>query len=128
VSDSAHDDPPLSGALAAGLRGRCPRCGQGLLFRGFLDVAPRCTNCGLDYGFVDAGDGPAVFVILIVGFIVVGIALVVSLNTALPYWLMLTIFVPLTLALCLGLLRPLKGVLIALQFKHKAREGRVEAP
>lgn len=127
MSDSTQGRPPPS-PFSAGLAGRCPNCGQGRLFKGFLDIAPRCTNCGLDYGFADAGDGPAVFVILIVGFIVVGIALVVSLNTALPYWLMLTIFVPLTLALCLGLLRPLKGLLIALQFKHKAREGRVEAP
>jgi uncharacterized protein (DUF983 family) len=127
VSDSTQGDP-LPSAFAAGLKGRCPRCGQGPLFKGFLDLAPKCTGCGLDYGFADAGDGPAVFVILIVGFIVVGIALVVSLNTALPYWVMLAIFLPLTLALCLGLLRPLKGLLIALQFKHKAREGRVEGP
>lgn len=127
MSDSAQDFPSIS-AFSAGLRGRCPRCGQGTIFKGFLDIAPRCTSCGLDNSFVDAGDGPAVFVILIVGFIVVGIALIVSLNTTLPYWLMLTIFVPLTLALCLGLLRPLKGLLVALQFKHKAREGRVETP
>lgn len=127
MSDSAQGNPPPS-AFAAGLMGRCPRCGRGPLFKGFIDIAPTCTSCGLDYSFVDAGDGPAVFVILIVGFIVVGIALVVSLNAALPYWLMLTIFLPLTLVLCLGLLRPLKGVLIALQYKHKAREGRVEAP
>ncbi len=127
MSNSEQSYPPIS-AFAAGISGRCPRCGRGSLFRGFLDIAPKCTSCELDYSFADAGDGPAVFVILIVGFIVVGIALVVSLNTALPYWLMLTIFLPLTLALCLGLLRPLKGLLVALQFKHKAREGRVETP
>ena len=127
MNDATQGNPPPS-AFVAGLRGRCPRCGQGPLFKGFLDIAPSCTSCGLDYGFVDAGDGPAVFVILIVGFIVVGIALVVSLNTAMPYWAMLAIFLPLTLVLCLGLLRPLKGLLVALQFKHKAREGRVEAP
>jgi uncharacterized protein (DUF983 family) len=127
MSDADGRWPPLS-PLATGIGARCPRCGQGPLFRGFLDVAPRCPVCGLDYGFIDAGDGPAVFVIMIVGFIVVGIALAVSLNADVPYWLMLAIFLPLTLALCLGLLRPLKGLLIALQFRNKAREGRIEAP
>ena len=57
---------------APGLRRRCPRCGEGKLFQGFLTLRPRCDDCGLDYGFADAGDGPAVFVILIGGFIVVG--------------------------------------------------------
>ena len=76
------DDPmtehaPLTGDLpiGRGLRGRCPRCGEGRLFQGFLDLRPRCEHCGLDYGFADAGDGPAVFVILIGGFIVVFAAL-----------------------------------------------------
>jgi len=127
LSDSERSYPPIS-PLVTGLSGRCPRCGKGRLFKGFLDAAPRCTVCGLDYAFIDSGDGPAVFVIMIVGFVVVGIALVVSINVQLPYWVMLAIFAPLTLALCLGLLRPLKGLLIALQYTHKAREGQVEAP
>ena len=57
--------------IGRGLRGRCPRCGEGRLFHGFLSLRPACERCGLDYGFADAGDGPAVFVILIGGFIVV---------------------------------------------------------
>ena len=127
MSEAERIYPPLS-PLVTGLSGRCPRCGKGRLFKGFLDAAPRCSVCDLDYAFIDSGDGPAVFVIMIVGFVVVGIALVVSINVQLPYWVMLAIFAPLTLALCLGLLRPLKGLLIALQYTHKAREGRVETP
>jgi uncharacterized protein (DUF983 family) len=127
LSESLPDYPPVS-PLATGLGGRCPRCGQGPLFAGFLETAPKCTVCGLDYAFVDSGDGPAVFVILIVGFVVVGIALAVSINWELPSWLMRAIFLPLTLVLCLGLIKPAKGLMIALQYRHKAREGRIEAP
>src|SRR5919199_3861767 len=115
---------PLS-PYETGLRGRCPRCGQGRLFSGFLTTAPRCGVCGLDYGFVDAGDGPAVFVILIVGFVVVGAALVTEMLYRPPYWVHAMLWLPLVLVLCLGLVRPLKGVLIALQYTHKAAEGRL---
>ena len=71
MSEDQANWPPVE-PIAAGLKGRCPRCGEGRLFSGFLTVAPRCSNCGLDYSFADAGDGPAVFVILIIGFVVVG--------------------------------------------------------
>jgi uncharacterized protein (DUF983 family) len=71
--------PPLP-PTATGMRGRCPRCGEGRLFSGLLGLEPRCPACGLDYSFTDAGDGPAVFVIMIVGFIVVGLALYVEFN------------------------------------------------
>src|SRR5207302_2308863 len=64
--------------IAAGLACRCPRCGKGKLFQGFLDLRPRCDECGLDYSFADSGDGPAVFVILLAGFIVVFAALIVE--------------------------------------------------
>ena len=66
--------PPVA-PLTAALKGRCPQCGEGRLFAGFLTVAPRCTECGLDLSKQDSGDGPAVFVILILGFVVVGLAL-----------------------------------------------------
>ena len=66
--------PPVE-PIAAGLKGCCPRCGKGKLFSGFLTVAPRCENCGLDFSFADAADGPAIFVMLIIGFVVVGLAL-----------------------------------------------------
>ena len=62
--------PPLP-PTRTGMRGLCPRCGEGRLFRGFLDVQPSCQVCGLDLAFADSGDGPAVFIMMIVGFIVV---------------------------------------------------------
>lgn len=113
--------PPVSSAM----KGRCPRCGQGRLFSGFLDTAPACRACGLDFKFIDSGDGPAVFVILIVGFVVVAFALFVEVNWQPPLWLHALLWLPLTLGLSLGMLRPLKGLMIGLQFKHKAEEGRL---
>ena len=111
---------------SAGLRGRCPRCGEGKLFNGYLELAPRCENCGFDYSFAEAGDGPAVFVILIAGFAVVGSALLVEANWRPPYWLHALLWLPMLLVLTLGLLRPLKGLLVTLQYHHKAEEGRVD--
>ena len=112
--------------LATGLAGRCPRCGKGRLFKGFLDLAPACAACGLDMRFADAGDGPAVFVTLFAGFIVLGLALWTEIKYEPPMWLHLVIFLPLALVVCLGLLRPLKGLLVALQYRNKAGQGRVE--
>ena len=121
-----HDQhfAPLS-PYETGLGCRCPRCGQGRLFSGYLTTAPRCEVCGLDYGFIDAGDGPAVFVILIVGFVVVGAALVTEMAYQPPYWLHALLWLPLTLLMTLGMVRPLKGLMIALQYHHKAAEGRL---
>ena len=112
--------------ILAGLAGRCPRCGKGKMFSGFLRLKPACEVCGLDYSFVDAGDGPAVFVILIAGFIVVGAALVVETLYQPPFWLHAAMWLPLILVTTLAPLRALKGVLIALQYHHKAAEGRLE--
>jgi uncharacterized protein (DUF983 family) len=117
--------PPLP-ATATGLRGRCPRCGEGRLFSGLLGIQPRCQACGLDFSFTDAGDGPAVFVIMIVGFIVVGLALFVEFSFAPPFWVHALLWVPLILALSIGLLRPLKGFLIAQQYLHRAGPGSIE--
>lgn len=95
------------------------------MFSGFLDLRPACDNCSLDYGFADPGDGPAVFIVLIVGFIVVGLALVVELTWSWPYWLHAVVWVPLVLGLSLGMLRPLKGLFIGIQYRNKAAEGRL---
>lgn len=111
--------------IAKGLAGRCPRCGEGKLFRGFLTLRERCESCGLDFAFADSGDGPAVFVIFFSGFIVVGAALIVEFLYHPPYWLHALLWAPLILITTLGPLRPLKGLLIALQFHHKAEEGRL---
>jgi uncharacterized protein (DUF983 family) len=115
----------LSGSILAGLSCRCPRCGRGRLFRGFLTLRPRCDVCGLDFGFADAGDGPAVFIILLAGFIVVGAALVTEAVYHPPYWVHAVLWLPLILLVTLGPLRPAKGLMIALQYFHKAAEGRL---
>jgi uncharacterized protein (DUF983 family) len=112
--------------IARGLLCRCPRCGEGKLFTGFLQLRPACDRCGLDYHFADAGDGPAVFVILIGGAIVVFAALITEVAYQPPYWLHAALWLPLILLVTLGPLRPLKGLLIALQFHHKAAEGRLQ--
>jgi len=114
----------LSGAILAGLACRCPRCGRGKLFQGFLTVQPRCEDCGLDYGFADAGDGPAVFIMFLAGFIVVGAALVTEVMYRPPLWVHAALWLPLILVVTLGPLRPMKGLMIALQYHHKAAEGR----
>ena len=112
--------------INAGLSGRCPRCGEGRLFSGFLTIGKNCGVCGLDYGFADAGDGPAVFVILIIGFIVVGLALWMEVSLNPPLLVHFLIWIPLAIVLCLTALRLMKGVLITLQYRNKAAEGRLE--
>ncbi len=122
-TDKAHY-PPLPPSQT-GMRGRCPRCGEGRLFNGFLDVAPRCQACGLDFSFADSGDGPAVFIMMIVGFLVVGLALFVEFTFSPPYWVHAILWIPLVIGLSLGLLRPLKGFMIAQQYRHRAEQGRL---
>ncbi len=118
----AHEPLPI----ARGLRGRCPRCGKGKLFQGFLTLRPACDQCGLDFNFADAGDGPAVFVILLGGAIVVFAALMTEVVYQPPYWVHALLWLPLILLVTLGPLRPIKGLLIAVQYHHKAAEGRLE--
>jgi uncharacterized protein (DUF983 family) len=109
--------PPVSLAHAA-FACRCPRCGEGRLFTGLLSVRPSCPACGLDLSAQDAGDGPAVFVILFLGLIVVGLAAVVEIKFAPPLWLHMVLWTPLILGGAILMLRPLKAGLIALQYKH----------
>jgi len=115
----------LSGSILAGLTCACPRCGRGKLFRGFLTLAPRCEACGLDYSFADAGDGPAVFIMFFAGFVVVFAALITEVIYKPPFWVHAALWLPLTLAVTLWPLRAIKSLLIALQFHHKAAEGRL---
>jgi uncharacterized protein (DUF983 family) len=110
----------------AGLTCRCPSCAKGRLYRGFLDLRPHCENCGLDFAFADSGDGPAVFIILLAGLLVVFAALVVEFTYHPSYWVHAVLWVPLILVVTLLPLRPMKGLMIALQFHHKAAEGRTE--
>ena len=108
--------------LLAGLSGRCPNCGEGSLFEGFLKVAPTCNACGFDFAKADTGDGPAVFVILIAGFVIAFAALITEFKFRPPIWLHLLLWLPGTLALSLLLMRPMKGVMLAAQFMSKASE------
>jgi uncharacterized protein (DUF983 family) len=108
----------------AGVAGRCPNCGEGHLFEGFLAVTPRCEACGFDLAKADSGDGPAVFVILIAGFIVAFSALITEVAVHPPVWVHLVLWLPATLIICLALLRPFKGLMLASQFKNKASEAR----
>jgi len=120
------DQPPLVRSIMTGLAGRCPRCHKGKLFSGFLNLRKECPECGLDYSFADAGDGPAIFVILISGFIVVGAALIVEVIYQPPFWLHAVLWGPLILAVTLLPLRLIKGLLIVLQYHHAAAEGGLE--
>jgi uncharacterized protein (DUF983 family) len=117
-------DAPIWPSVMRGLRGRCPHCGEGRLFAGFLSLRPKCESCGLDYHFADSGDGPAVFVILGAGFVVVFAALIVEVLYKPPFWLHAALWLPLILLTTLAPLRAIKGLLIALQYHHKAEEGR----
>ncbi len=120
---SGQGNHPRRSPFATGLACKCPRCGQGRLYAGFLTVAERCTACGLDLEKADSGDGPAVFIIFILGFLVVPAALWVESRFAPPMWLHVGVWPPLILGAALGLLRPMKGVLIALQYRHRASES-----
>jgi uncharacterized protein (DUF983 family) len=115
----------LSQIILRGLACQCPRCGKGKLFAGFLSLRPACSACDLDYAFIDAGDGPAVFIILIAGFIVVFCALIVEVMYRPPFWLHALLWVPLVLVTTLAPLRSMKSLLVALQYHHRAQEGRL---
>lgn len=121
------DYPPLS-PLKTGLRCRCPRCGRGRLFKGFLTLAPRCEVCGLDFSFADPADGPAFFVICFccVPAVLFGVWIEVAFQA--PYWVHLFTTLPVLLLTCIPPLRPLKGWLVASQYFYKAEEGRLDTP
>jgi uncharacterized protein (DUF983 family) len=118
-------DYPLLSPMTLGLRCACPRCGEGKLYDGLMTPAKACTACGLDYAFIDAGDGPAVFVILILGFIVTGLALVVETAFSPPLIVHMIVWTPLIIAGSIWSLRFMKAMMIALQFRTKAGEGRL---
>lgn len=109
----------------AGLKGRCPRCGEGRLFAGFLRLDDRCEDCALDYSPFDSADGPAFFVMTGIGFLIVGLALYVEVVYSPSLLVHFLLWIPLTAVLTLPALRYSKGLLIGLQYKHKAEEGRV---
>jgi uncharacterized protein (DUF983 family) len=97
---------------------RCPRCGDGRLFTGLLSVRPACPVCRLDLSAQDSADGPAVFVIFFLGVIVVGLAAWVEISFAPPLWAHMMLWTPLIVVAAIGMLRPLKAGMIALQYRH----------
>jgi len=115
-----------SSPILVGLKSRCPRCGRGKLYAGFLTLANGCDQCGLDYDFADADDGPAVLITLVVGAVVVGLALAVEVAFSPPFIVHALLWLPLLLVMSLGLLRPLKSIMISIQYVHDAREGEIE--
>jgi uncharacterized protein (DUF983 family) len=115
---------PKPNPLLWGLAGRCPNCGKGRLLEGFLKVAPVCNVCGYDLAAADSGDGPAVFVILIGGFLAAFGALFTEFALNPPVWVLLAVWMPATILICLALLRPMKGVMLAAQFMNKASQSR----
>jgi len=112
--------------LRAGLLCKCPKCGRGKLYDGFLTVAPKCSCCGLDFSPFDSGDGPAVFIVMLLGFVVVGLALVVEVKFSPPLWVHMLLWIPLIVGGSLGLLRPAKALMVAAQYHFKAAEGTLD--
>lgn len=119
-------DPGLQPALLlGGVRGLCPRCGAGGLFRNAVEFAPCCRSCGLDYASFNVGDGPAALLILVIGALVVGLAITVELVAQPPFWVHPLLWIPLTFVLVVGGLRVAKALLLALEYRNAAREGRL---
>ncbi len=108
--------------IASGLACRCPRCGQGKLIQGFLRPAESCSNCGLDFRGAESGDGPFAFVILIWGAIVMAAVFYVEFSFAPPYWVHAVLWPPIIFGGAIALMRPAKGLLIALHLHHRAGE------
>lgn len=124
-TNASQEQPDLTQTILRGIACKCPRCGRGRLFAGFLTLRPQCETCGLDYAFIDSGDGPAVFIIMFAGAIVVACALIVEVKYQPPFWVHAALWLPLILVTTLLPLRSMKSLLIALQFHHKAAEGRL---
>ncbi|MFO1152246.1 MAG: DUF983 domain-containing protein [Rhodospirillales bacterium] len=109
-------------SLAFGIRGRCPRCGRGKLFAGWLTIASACSECHLSFAGHDAGDGPAVFGIFILGFLIVGLAVWLELVAAPPLWVHVVVWLPVTFVASIAVLRPLKGMTVAAQYRYRSVE------
>ena len=114
------EKPSLGKVLRRGFLGRCPQCGQGALFRGFLEVTDRCESCGLEFHGHDAGDGPAVAVTFILGFGVVGLGVFIELTWAPPFWVHAVVATVVTVGGSIAMLRPLKGITVGLQHRYRA--------
>ena len=114
--------------ISVGLRCRCPRCGAGRLFDGFITLRPRCDACGLDYSFADPADGPAFFIMMTMAFPGTAFGIWLELAYDPPLWVHAVVTLPLLLLACVPIIRPMKGLFIASQYINKAEEGRFAVP
>ena len=112
--------------LASAVKGICPRCAAPGLFAGVVSFAPRCRACGLDYAAFNVGDGPAAFLIMIVGGLIVALAIITQLSLQPPFWVHILLWLPLAIGAVVGSLRIAKGLLLALEYRNAAREGRID--
>jgi uncharacterized protein (DUF983 family) len=120
------DSPPVNPTPAqVSLGGLCPRCGAKTLFAGMTKFADRCSACGLDLTMFNVGDGPAAFLTLIIGGLLVGVAVTLQLTLEPPLWLLALILIPLAAGGVIGALRIAKGALLALEYRNAAGEGRI---
>jgi uncharacterized protein (DUF983 family) len=123
-------DGPVSkgqpGIVAAALFGLCPKCGSRTLFDGTIKFAPRCHTCGLDYGQFNVGDGPAAFITLIVGAVLVALAIWLEVSFTPPFWVHVVLWLPLTVGAVIWGLRAGKAALLAAEFQKNAGEGRIK--
>jgi uncharacterized protein (DUF983 family) len=122
MTDASNAEPTIA---QVGLKGLCPRCGSPTLFAGMIRFARRCRVCGLDYDGFNVGDGPAAFLTLIIGALVCAAAIVLELTAHPPVWLHILLWPPITVALVVAALRVAKGMLIASEYRNRAREGRI---
>jgi uncharacterized protein (DUF983 family) len=123
MSEGGETTDTISSTMVKGLRCKCPRCGVGPLFDGYLKVAARCDRCGLDLSKQDSGDGPAVFVIFILGALIVPAMLLVEVKLDPPAWVHFVLWPLAVIGGALALLPPMKGLMVAMQYKTKASEG-----
>jgi uncharacterized protein (DUF983 family) len=114
--------------LKFGFKCRCPRCGKGRLFNGFLTLAPHCESCGLDFSFADTADGPAFFVMMTMAIPATAFGIWVEMAYEPGLWVHLLTTLPFLLLTCVPTIRVFKGMLVASQYFYKAEEGRFETP
>jgi len=130
--DEARPDggpaPAVVAPVQVALRGLCPRCGKPTLFAGWIRFADTCSGCALDFAAFNVGDGPAAFLTLILGAMIVAAAITLELTVAPPIWVHMLIWIPLTAVAVIGALRISKAALLALEYRNKAREFRSEGP
>ena len=127
MAEPALPPPDAPTILDAGLKGLCPKCGASTLFAGWVKFADRCSVCALDFQAFNVGDGPAAFLTMILGTIVVALAIALELTLHPPLWVHMLIWIPFTALSVIGSLRLAKGALMAAEYRNAAREGRIDS-